>query len=270
MAWIHRWPRTDGILYRRARLWVPKGLIKTVLRSEHDSKVAGHFGQDKTIELIHRNFWWPKMDADIREYIRSCLECQQDKSRRHRQYGLLSPLEPPHAPWQSIAMDFIMDLPESMGCTELWVVIDRFTKMAHLIPLPPKGKTAEDLARIFAREIWRLHGLPRDIVSDRDSRFTSDTWRVFIATLGIRPRMSTAFHPQTDGQTERVNQVIEAYLRSLLTKSRPIGVNYSRWRSMPITTRLPLPPDLPPSSPTTADTLRLPHCALPKCEIPSL
>ena len=102
-------------------------------------------------------------------------------------------------------MDFITDLPESMGCTELWAVIDRFTKMAHFIPLSPGSKTAEGLARIFAREIWRLHGLPRDIVSDRDSRFSSDTWKVFIAALGIRPRMSTAFHPQTDGQTERVN-----------------------------------------------------------------
>ena len=146
-----------------------------VLDSEHDSKVAGHFGQDKTIELIRRNFWWPKMDEQIIQYIQSCTNCQQDKSRRHKKYGLLSPLELPHAPWQSIAMDFITDLPPSRGCTELWVVIDRFTKMAHFIPLPPDGKKAEDLARIFAKEIWRLHGLPRDIISDRDARFTSDT-----------------------------------------------------------------------------------------------
>ena len=117
-------------------------------------------------------------------------------------------------------MDFITDLPKSMGCIKLWVVINRFTKMAHFIPLSPGNKTAEDLARIFAREIWRLHGLPRDIVSDQDSRFTSDTWRGFIAALGIRPRMSTPFHPQTDGLTERVNQVIEAYLRSFVNKEQ--------------------------------------------------
>jgi hypothetical protein len=117
-------------------------------------------------------------------------------------------------------MDFITDLPESRGYTELWVVIDRFTKMAHFIPLAKGSKTAEDLARIFAKEIWRLHGLPKDIVSDRDSRFTSDVWRVFTATLGIRPRMSTAFHPQTDGQTERVNQVIEAYLRAFINQEQ--------------------------------------------------
>ena len=212
--------KDDGVLYRNGLLWVPKDLVRTVLESEHDSKVAGHFGQDKTIEIVRRNFWWPKMDSDIIGYIQSCLECQQDKSRRHRQYGLLSPLELPYAPWQSIAMDFITDLPESSMCTELWVVVDRFSKMAHFIPLSPGGKKAEDLARIFAREIWRLHGLPRDIVSDRDSRFTSDTWRVFLAALGVRPRMSTAFHPQTDGQTERTNQVIEAYLRSFVNKEQ--------------------------------------------------
>jgi hypothetical protein len=89
-------------------------------------------------------------------------------------------------------------------------------KMAHFIPLQKDGKTTEDLARIFAREIWKLHGLPMDIVSDRDSRFTSVTWKAFIGTLGIKPRMLTAFHPQTDGQTERLNQTIEAYLRSFV------------------------------------------------------
>jgi len=97
-------------------------------------------------------------------------------------------------------MDFITDLPLSNECDQLWVVVDRFTKMAHFVPL--KEKTAADLAVIFAREIWRHHGIPTDIVSDRDSRFTSETWKEFLGLLGIRPRMSTAFHPQTDGQTE--------------------------------------------------------------------
>jgi transposase InsO family protein len=91
-------------------------------------------------------------------------------------------------------MDFITDLPESSGCDQLWVVIDRFTKMAHFIPLQKDGKTMEDLAQIFTREIWKLHGLPIVIVSDRDSRFTSTTWKAFIGTLGTKPRMSTAFY----------------------------------------------------------------------------
>ena len=117
-------------------------------------------------------------------------------------------------------MDFITELLQTNGCTELWVVIDRFTKMAHFIALDEDKKTAKDLARIFTQEIWCLHGLPRDIVSDRDSRFTSNTWEDFLAVIGFRPRMSAAFHPQTNGQTERVNQVIAAYLWPFLNQEQ--------------------------------------------------
>ena len=191
----HLTVESNDILHYRGSLYVPKLMIPTILESEYDSKVAGHFGQEKTIELVRRNFWWPGMDTDITEYIQACPDCQRDKSRRHTRYGLLSPLELPYAPWQSIAMDFITELPRSNGSTELWVVIDRFSKMAHFIPLEEDKKSAEDRARIFTREIWRLHGLPRDIVYDRDSRFTSNTWKDFLAVTGIRPRMSMAFHP---------------------------------------------------------------------------
>jgi len=99
-------------------------------------------------------------------------------------------------------MDFITELPISDDCDQLRVVIDRFTKMAHFLPLRKKEKTAADLAVIFARDIWKYHGLPTDIMSDHDFRFTSETWKEFLRLLGIRPRMSTLFHPQTDGQTE--------------------------------------------------------------------
>jgi len=208
----------DDLLYQGNLLWIPKGLVQHILESEHDTKVAGHMGQDKTIELIRRNFWWPKMNEQIIDFVRSCPECQKNKASRHQPYGLSSPLELPYTPWQSIAMDFITELPLSEGCDQLWVVIDRFTKMAHFIPL--REKTAADLAIIFAREIWKHHGLPTDIVSDRDSRFTSEVWQEFLRLLGIRPRMSTAFHPQTDGQTEGLNQTIEAYLRAFVNKKQ--------------------------------------------------
>jgi len=125
----------EGLLYRRNLLWVPKGLVQKVMESEHDTKVAGHMGQDKTIELIRRNFWWPKMNERIIDFVRSCPECQKNKAARHQPYGLTSPLELPYAPWQSIAMDFITELPLSDGCDQLWVIIDRFTKMAHFLPL---------------------------------------------------------------------------------------------------------------------------------------
>ena len=126
----------------------------------------------------------------------------------------------PYALWQSIAIDFITELPVSEGCDLLWVIIDRFTKMAHFLPLRMEGKTVADLAIIFAREVWMYHGLPANIVSDRDSRFTSETWKEFLRLSGIRPRISTAFHPQTDGQTERLNQTIEAYLWGCVGKEQ--------------------------------------------------
>jgi len=135
----------QGMLYRDGLLWLPNdtNIIKTVLESEHDSKIARHMGQDKTIEIVRRNFWWPKMDAQIIEFVRSCPNCQKDKAARHRPSGMLHPLELPFAPWQSIAMDFITDLPLSNGCDQLWVVIDRFTKMAHFLPLQKEGKKAK-------------------------------------------------------------------------------------------------------------------------------
>jgi hypothetical protein len=173
-------------------------------------------GQTKTIELIRRNFWWPQMDAEIIQYVEGCPDCQKNKAPRHSPYGKLQPLELPYAPWQSISMDFITDLPLSEDCDQLWVIVDRFTKMAHFIPLQKGEQSAENLARVFTKEIWRMHGLPLDIVSDRDSRFTSKFWKALTSQLGIRARMSTAFHPQTDGQTERTNQTIEAYLRAFV------------------------------------------------------
>jgi len=160
------------------------------------------------------------MNERIIEFIRSCPECQLNKTAHHQPYGLISPLKLPYAPWQSIAMDFITELPVSKGCDQLWVVIDRFTKMAHFLPLPQNGKTAVDLAVVFAREVWKFHGIPTDIVSDRDSRFTSAAWQELLKMLEIRPRMSTAFHPQTDGQTERLNKTIEAYLRAFVSQEQ--------------------------------------------------
>jgi len=160
------------------------------------------------------------MNERIIDFVRSCPECQQNKVSRHQPYGLSSPLELPYAPWQSIAMDFIMEIPTSDECDQLWVIIDRFTKMAHFLPLRREGKTATDLAVISAREVWKYHSLPTDIMSDCNSRFTLETWKEFLRLSGIRPRMLTAFHPQTDGQTEWLNQTIEAYLRAFVSKEQ--------------------------------------------------
>jgi hypothetical protein len=129
---------------------------------------------------------------------------------------LLSPLELPYTPWISIAMDFITDLPLSKDCDELWVIINRFTKMAHFIPLKKEQKMAEHLVKIFAYKIWRFHSILIDIISDHDSQFMFTKWKQFRGILGLQPQMSTSFHPQTDGQTERINEMIEVYLWSFI------------------------------------------------------
>ena len=212
----------DGLLYRKCMLWVLEceGIRQAVLQSEHHTKVTGYMGQDKTIELIRQNFWWPKMNERIIDFVRSCPECQQNKVARHQPYGLSSPLELPYVPWQSVTMDFITDLQTSDECDQLWAVVDQFTKMVHFIPLPKEGKTAADLAATFPKEVWRHHSLPTNIVSNRDSQFTSEVWKEFLRLSGIWPRMSTAFHPQTDGQTEHLNQTIEVYLRAFINQEQ--------------------------------------------------
>jgi hypothetical protein len=127
------------------------------------------------------------MDEPIIDFVCSCTECQKNKVARHQPYGPLYPLELPYTPWQSIAMDFITDLPLSNGCDQLWVIIDWFTKMAHFLPHPKDGKTANDLAKIFTHEVGGHHGRPSDIVSDQDSRFTCEVWKEFLRLSDIRP-----------------------------------------------------------------------------------
>ena len=205
----------DGLLFVKGRWYVPsnKELKNKILMAEHDSRIAGHFGQFKTLERIKANFYWPRMDQEVEEYVRSCDSCQRNKATRHKKYGLLDPLDILNRPWDDISMDFIVELSESGGHTKILVVVDRFSKMAHFIPLSTDTPIKE-IANIFLREIWRLHGLPNSVVSDRDSRFQSRFWLCVMELLDVDVRMSTAFHPQTDGQTERVNQILEQYQRS--------------------------------------------------------
>jgi len=150
------------------------------------------------------------MEEDVTDYVRSCDTCQRDKPSRHKKYGLLEPLEVPYRPWSSISMDWITELPESGGCTQIWVIVDRFSKMVRLVPLPT-NTTSRDLAKAFLHNVWRYHELPDDIVTDRDSKVTSHFWQALMDSLGITSKLSTAFHPETDGQTERINQILEEY-----------------------------------------------------------
>ena len=204
----------DGCILYQKRIYIPDSneLKLTVVRQCHDAKVAGHFGRDKTMELLMRNYYWPDMDKWVRNYIRTCDVCPRNKTPRHKKHGRLQPFDIPYRPWEHISMDFITDLPKVNNYNQIWVIVDRFTKMAHFIPL--KSREAKTLAKAFVKEVWRLHGLPYGIVSDRDTVFTSKLWSEVMRLLDISQDMSTAYHPQTDGQTERVNQVLEQYLRT--------------------------------------------------------
>jgi len=211
------WQYRDGFPYFKNRLYIPANdALKTkIAKGCHDSKVAGHFGMEKTIDIITRDFYRKGLTEWINDYVRSCDECQHNKSPRHARWGLLQPLETPYAAWNSISTDFITQLPESQGYTQIMVVVDRFTKMAHFISLPTKA-TAKDVANVFLRDVWKLHCLPTEIISDMDAKFSGEFWESLCKFLGIKRKMSTAYHPQTDVQTERTNQVLEGYLRNFL------------------------------------------------------
>ncbi|KAL0539845.1 hypothetical protein IC582_024066 [Cucumis melo] len=207
---------SDGGLLFERRLCVPSdSAIKTELLSEaHSSPFSMHPGSMKMYQDLKRVYWWRNMKREVAEIVSKCLVCQQVKAARQKPAGLLQPLSIPEWKWENVSMDFITGLPRTLrGFTVIWVVVDRLTKSAHFVP----GKstyTASKWAQLYMSEIVRLHGVPVSIVSDRDARFTSKFWKGLQTAMGTTLDFSTAFHPQTDGQTERLNQVLEDMLRA--------------------------------------------------------
>jgi transposase InsO family protein len=210
--------RDDGLLYHLHRLYVPDN---EAVRSElfacfHEDSLAGHFGERRTLELVQRHYHWPNIEDYISRKVSTCAKCQFANARRHRPYGELQPLPAPEGPWQELTMDFITDLPPSKTRGGVWdailVIVDRYSKMALYIPAEKSWK-AEDLADAFITRVISRFGTPKGIVTDRGSLFISKMWGEICAAIKLRRRLSTAFHPQTDGQTERQNQTLETYLR---------------------------------------------------------
>jgi len=188
-------------------------LRKWALQEFHDSKYAGHFGTHKTLQNLKRVYWWHGMNEDVKNFVRSCHSCQRSKPDQKKPAGLLKPLPIPNRPWESISMDLITSLPLSpCGHDAICTVVDRLTKMVHFFPCPAKC-SAIQLASLFVDNIFKLHGIPNDIISDRDPRFLSSFWREVCRLLGTQQNLSTPYHPQSDGQTERMNRVLEEMLR---------------------------------------------------------
>ena len=200
-------------LYYRNRLVVPDHdeLKLKLLEHVHDLPVAGHPGRGKTLELLQREYYWPNMHNTTRRYVSSCHICRRAKVSHETYNGLLKPLPAPDRRWKDVSIDFVVDLPVSKGCTNIMVVIDRLSKMRHLIACP--NILTPTVAQLFLDHVWKLHGLPETIISDRGSQFVSAFWKELTTRLRIKALLSTAYHPETDGQTERVNAIMEQYIR---------------------------------------------------------
>ena len=184
----------------------------------HDTQVAGHARRWKTLELVSQNYWWPQMSRYIGKYVSICDLCLHAKAQRHYPIGELHPLPVPSAPWETISVDFIVELPESSGHNAIMVVVDSVSKRAHFAPTLTTI-TASGTACLFLQHVWRHHGLPRRVVSDRGPQFVAEFTRELYRMLGIKLAATTAYHPQGDGQTEQVNQELEQYLQLFVNQS---------------------------------------------------
>ncbi|KAJ9528536.1 hypothetical protein QJQ45_020487 [Haematococcus lacustris] len=206
----------EGRLYTTStppRLYIPSSPLRAQLLHEaHDAHTAAHLGRAKTLERLQRHFYWPQMQKTVQEYVRTCDKCQRNKATNQLP-GLLQPLPIPSRNWQQVSMDFIGPLPATpRGHTMIFTIVDKLSKMIHLIPTTTTA-TAHDTARLFFDHIFKHHGLPEAIISDRDPKFTSDFWTSLFHLTGTRLLLSSAYHPQTDGQTERANRTVEDMLR---------------------------------------------------------
>ncbi|MCH79841.1 retrotransposon protein, partial [Trifolium medium] len=204
----------EGILYWKHRMVVPskETLIQQVLYEFHTSPIGGHAGMTRTLARIKSQFYWPAMKKDIFDYVQNCMVCQQAKTTNTLPAGLLQPLPIPSQVWEDIAMDFISGLPLSFGYTTIMVVVDRLTKYAHFLPMKT-DYNSKSVAEAFMHNVVKLHGMPKSIVSDRDKVFTSAFWQHLFKLQGTTLAMTSAYHPQSDGQTEVLNKGLELYLR---------------------------------------------------------
>lgn len=222
-----QWQYVQGLLKYEGKIYVGnKGSMRHKLLQElHDGVMGGHSGQDATLRRVKQFFFWPAMKNDVTRYVQECDTCQRVKTGHQFPGGLLQPLPVPTQIWEEISIDFVEGLPKSNNKDCIMVVVDRFTKVGHFLALTHPF-TAAQVAQLFMDNIFKLHGMPISIVSDRDRIFTSVFWKELFNSMGTNLRMSSAYHPQTDGQTERLNRRLEHYLRAMVG-TRP--KNWSKW-----------------------------------------
>ena len=204
------------MLYKAGLLWVSEALQTEVLQEVHDQPASGHPGVARTVSMLKRHFYWSGCTADIKRYVRNCHPCQRSKAPRNKLNELLVSLPVPEQRWRDIAMNFITGLPKSEGYNAICTIIDRLTKERHYVPCHwgEDGTSTEVTVWIMIWNVFRLHGLPDFITSDRGLQFVSKIWKVFCQKLRIKANLSTVYHPETDGQSERANQEVKQGLRT--------------------------------------------------------
>lgn len=207
---------TDGLIHYKGRLFIGKttDLRHILLTSIHGDPNGGHSGVLGTYQRAKGLIYWKGLKKVVHFIVTECDICQRSKEEKVHNPGLLQPLPIPEAAWRDISIDFIEGLPKSEGKEVIFVVVDRFTKYAHFLPLAHPFLAAQ-VAQTFLSNVYKLHGLPKSIVSDRDKVFTSQFWQTLFKALGVTLSLSTTYHPQSDEQTERVNQCLECYLRCM-------------------------------------------------------
>jgi transposase InsO family protein len=221
----HMTTNEQGLIYLRGLIYIPECMRSEIIARHHDDPMHGHMGTEKTAEAISRNYYFPNMRRKVQGYIHQCETCIRDKPARHQPYGKMQSPETPKKPWEWITIDFVGPLPESKGYDYLMTVTDRLTKFIHLIPTTTT-MTASQLASLLMGHVIVNHGMPRYITSDRDKLFTSKFWQSLTDLMGIEQRLTTAYHPQANGQTERANQTVEQYLRHYVNYQQDDWVTY--------------------------------------------
>jgi len=207
------WSEDDGVLRFRGKIYVPRNsdLWRRIVSLCHDTKVTGHPRRWKTLELVSRNYWWPQMSRYIGQYVSTCDLCLRMKPIRQAPVGELHPLRIPDSRWDTLSVDFVVELPLSSRHDAVMTVVDSVSKRAHFIPTHTTV-TVEGAARLFLHQVWKLHSLPKYVVSDCGPQFITRFTKELYRLLGIKLASSTAWHPQTDRQTECVNQELDQYL----------------------------------------------------------
>ena len=207
------WEEEDSLVFYKGKLYIPNdhALRKDIVKFCHDALLAGHAGKNGTLELVQRNYWWPCMATYVLNYVEGCEKCQHYRKNHHLTIPV-QPQEVPEGPWQTIGVDLITGLPMSHGKNAIIINVDQFTKQVHLYPVTD-SITADGVADIYLHKVFPLHGFPKKIISDQGPQFAARSMRQILKRIGINSSLTTAYHPQANGQTECKNQEVKQYLR---------------------------------------------------------